>query len=354
MKGLQDLSDRSKSQRVKDAVDDIFTALADSASSDRFRRYLSFAARIPGRSEMNRLLLAITLIRREAVPQDRPPYFLGFKAWGKYHRRVKKGEHGYFVLAPIRKKVTRPVKQDSAPSPASQPSSTEEKAREFSILVGFRGAWVFELAQTEPDCRTADDKIVSPCCGACETCTTPFAPPEDFFRPLDGSDPSGLFDVLAQMAASRGFPVKVGSTVEAIGHFVHGVTRFSGDPSRRCVVIDDGSSERMRTATMAHELSHVVLHDPFSDPDSGDLPETMSDHRNLAEVEAESLAYLLLSAAGFADEDLLEATGDYAASWTKGNPDLLIRALSRVLKVYAGLEHEMISLITESAEPVSV
>lgn len=339
MKGLIDLSERSKSDRVKKAVHDIVDALAESAESDRFRRYLEFAARIPGRSEMNRLLLAISLMNRDAVPTGRLPYFLGFKSWGRYGRRVKKGERGHFILAPVRRNVPRPTDDD--------------EDNTIPVVVGFKAAWVFELAQTEPDCRGDDGKPQTPC-GVCAVCERKFAPPEDFFRPLVGTDPSGVFEALKAMAESRGFPVRIGDTTEVAGRYVHGVTRFAADDTEREIVIDEGASGRMRTATLAHELAHVVLHDPFDarQPPPSDL--AVSKHHDLDEVEAEALAYLLLSAVGFADDDLRTATGDYTAAWTRGNPDVLMRALSRVLKVYGELEDELAETYQRTQHPVLV
>ena len=47
---------------------------------------------------------------------------------------------------------------------------------------------------------------------------------------------------------------------------------------------------------LAHELGHVLLHGP--DDDVGKLYGSSADHRGLAEVEAESVAYTVLKAHG--------------------------------------------------------
>ena len=65
-----------------------------------------------------------------------------------------------------------------------------------------------------------------------------------------------------------------------------------------------------RVAVLAHELGHVLLHGP--DDAVGRLYGSSADHRGLAEVEAESVAYTVLKAHGI-DRGPQSAT--YLAGW---------------------------------------
>jgi hypothetical protein len=65
----------------------------------------------------------------------------GFRAWLAFGRHVRKGEKGIAILAPILYK--RKLEGDQ---PQQEASSTLEPIRH---LVGFRSAYVFDIAQTE-------------------------------------------------------------------------------------------------------------------------------------------------------------------------------------------------------------
>ncbi len=66
------------------------------------------------------------------------------------------------------------------------------------------------------------------------------------------------------------------------------------------------------------ELAHVWLHDP----DEG------HHHRGVAEVEAESVAYVVCHAAGLASDDY---SLPYVAVWSDGDPAMVRATAERVL-----------------------
>jgi hypothetical protein len=72
-----------------------------------------------------------------------------------------------------------------------------------------------------------------------------------------------------------------------------------------------------RIAVLAHELGHVFLHGP--DDNVGKLYGSSVDHRGLAEVEAESVAYTVLKAHGI-------DRGPQSASYLYGWADAVIEA----------------------------
>src|SRR5271156_4210949 len=63
----------------------------------------------------------------------------GFYAWHQLGRKVKKGEHGIRILAPMIG-VRRKKDEDA---------ETGIRTQNQAVLVGFRGAYVFDVSQTE-------------------------------------------------------------------------------------------------------------------------------------------------------------------------------------------------------------
>jgi hypothetical protein len=86
--------------------------------------------------------------------------------------------------------------------------------------------------------------------------------------------------------------------------------------------------DRQATKTLAHELAHVLLHAPVGDAVAA----------NVAEVEAESVAYVVCQAAGMATTDY---SLPYLARWSRGDMGLITATTERVLAtartVLAGL-----------------
>ena len=115
-------------------------------------------------------------------------------------------------------------------------------------------------------------------------------------RALRGNAPEGLWDAIAAQIADAGYTVERGDCGEASGR-----THFA---SRRVAVRDD-VDEAEATCTLTHELAHVLLHDPAD-------PASSTHHRGTAEIEAESVAYIVCTAAGMVAED---TSLPYVAGW---------------------------------------
>src|SRR5207248_267735 len=94
------------------------------------------------------------------------------------------------------------------------------------------------------------------------------------------ADAAGLWDRLAAQVHAAGYTLERGECGGANG-YSHALTHT--------VRVRDDVSDRQGVKTLAHELAHVLLH---SDP-----PCTKGE-RAVAEVEAESVAYVVCAAAG--------------------------------------------------------
>ena len=91
----------------------------------------------------------------------------------------------------------------------------------------------------------------------------------------------------------------------------------------RTVQVRADVSDAQATKTLAHELGHVMLHDPSIDP-LWRMP-----CRAIKEVEAESVAYLVAAHAGL---DTADYTFGYVAGWANGRSDSeMATAASRVM-----------------------
>lgn len=196
--------------------------------SQAWLRYLELQRRFHRYSPQNVLL----------IDRQRPSATLvaGFHQWRRLGRSVRRGEHGIWILAPMR--VQR---------------STADEVDEAESLLGFRWVCVFDVAQTE---------------GA--------ALPEVATR-LVGEDPGGAFATLSAVARALEFSLE--------DHRFEGTTNGDCSHQDRRIRVSTEVSPRQRVKTLAHELAHALLHEQF-------------ESRPQAELEAESVAYIVCRTLG--------------------------------------------------------
>jgi hypothetical protein len=106
--------------------------------SDTLKAYLAAMARFP-RYSLNNMLLIAT--QRPDARQ-----IASFGTWRRLGRYVRKGEHGIAILAPI----VKHGKRNGVPGSRIRelPAKCEDgEPRE--VVMGFRGAYVFDVSQTE-------------------------------------------------------------------------------------------------------------------------------------------------------------------------------------------------------------
>jgi hypothetical protein len=142
---------------------------------------------------------------------------------------------------------------------------------------GFRVVHVFDVAQTEGD-------------------PLPDVAP----ALLTGQAPAGLWDDLAAQVSGHGYTLEHGDCSGANGYT---------DPTRRVVRVRADVDDAQAVKTLAHELGHLEC------GHVEDLP-TYLTCRGRCEVEAESVAYLVLAAHGL---DASGYTFAYVAGWVGGD-----------------------------------
>ena len=187
----------------------------------------------------------------------------GLKTWNKeYNRRVNKGEHGMYILAP--NIIT--IKEID-----------EETGEEVThkIHKGFRPVRVFELSQTHGD------------------------PIE---RPTKNHEYKSLNDLKLQ-----DFITKCGVKVE-----FEDLLYSNGYTDGKKIVIGTHNSELASISTLFHELAHYHLH---FDREGEEVKLYSDDSTNLKELEAEAVSFMVSSALGITND----YSKKYISNWNKEN-----------------------------------
>jgi len=199
----------------------------------------------------------------------------GYRFWPTVGRHVRKGESGIAILAPCLYRVS---KADDA--------GADEAAEAKRVLRGFRVAYVWDVSQTDGE-------------------------PLADVRPqlLVGDDTAQLWEGLAAQVIAAGYSLARGDCGGA-----NGVTDFLARTVRVRADVDDLQAAK----SLTHEWAHCLMHDPGQGPIA----------RPRAEVEAESVAYVVCQAAGMATTSY---SLPYLARWSGGDPALITATADRVL-----------------------
>ncbi len=279
------VTDKPKDPTSKEKLDVLHRKLAAAVdilvSGDEWRRAIEFSARFRSRSFNNTLLIwsqHLEAYQQGRVPDPAPTQVAGFKQWQTLGRQVTKGQTGYMIQAPVTTRFASPTPQD----PASwRRLGRYETPRPGELvrrrLIGIKPAYVWDVSQTVGDPLP---ERASP-------------------RVLAGEAPPGLWEGLSDLLHRQGFTLIRVANEGAIGG-ANGITSHS----RHTVTVRENMDPAAQAKTLAHELAHVMLHDP-RDSDA-------MTHRGIAEVEAESVALMIGAAHGL---DTSGYTIPYVANW---------------------------------------
>jgi antirestriction protein ArdC len=197
----------------------------------------------------------------------------GYRAWNKAGYQVRKGEHGIAIYAPMLF--------------ASKRDTTAESDTDTAPRLGYRVAYVFDIAQV--------DRIA-------------------------GTDAAALTATPADTGAHRHLEAMkaflVGHNVEL--EYQTLARGLLGYTDGRRITCGAGQVSHVEFATLAHETTHVLLHFPVDRTTRPDL--------TTRETEAEAVTYLLCAQLGIAGT---EASVEYIQSY-RGTPDTLDASLERI------------------------
>jgi hypothetical protein len=249
--------------------------------SEVLMQYLSAMARFHTYSFGNVLLLA----------RQKPDatHVAGIRTWNQLGRRVKGGEKGIMILAPV---VGRRSKRASATTELKQRSSETDDARSPAAgegtlrLRGFRPAYVWDVSQTEG---------------------------KDLPQPQRVKGESGDYlDRLVQFVLSLEIRLEYSEEIRPARGVSYGGT----------IRILAGLEPGERFSVLVHELAHELLHK---------TERRATTTKTIRETEAEAIAFVVSSAIGL-------ETGTSASDYIQlyhGNAQLLQESLEFVQRTAA-------------------
>jgi antirestriction protein ArdC len=220
---------------------------------------------------------------------------MGYRAWQKAGYNVRKGEHGIAIYAPMRFKL----RDDDAADADDMAAASR---------LGFRIAWVFDIAQVEPLPGTD---------------TTPLAAPAQ-------SDSPDAYRANEQLKAFL-FGHNVELAYRPLEPGLYGYT------DGRRITCATGQSTPVEFATIVHETAHLLLHFPTDGTPRPDL--------TIRETEAEAVTFLLCSQLGI---DGTDTSVDYIKSY-RGTPDTLAVSLERIRDTAQRLVTELAAIRFDDA-----
>jgi hypothetical protein len=267
----QNLEKPQQRQTAKEIIAENVKSLIEqleAGHSDALTAYLDAMSRFHNYSFGNILEIALQKPTATRVA--------GLYAWNQLGRKVKKGEKGIRILAPI---IGIKRKRDEE----AEKDITKQNTR---VLVGFRNAYVFDVSQTDgtelPTMRE--------------------------MRGTVGDNRDRILSFIKEQGIELVFTEKI---APALG------ISYGGR-----IAILPGQSEAEEFSTLVHELAHEMLH-------KADRRTTTT--KVVKETEAEAIAFVIGKAVGL---DTGSASADYINLY-HGNASLLIESLEVIQQASA-------------------
>jgi antirestriction protein ArdC len=229
--------------------------------------------------------VALLMMQMAQRGTEEPTLVAGYKEWERHGRSVLRGEHALWVIAPRTARVQEVTMPDGARQRLPMGEAVPRNAlsdEKKTVITGWRGQAVFDVSQTRG---------------------RPLLVPRE--ETPSAATSQKLWDSLSQVARRYGFQLEDSDTQ-------HGLASGFTDFARRRIEVGTWMNAEERVAVLAHELGHVMLHGP--EDKTGRLYGSSADHRGLAEIEAESVAYTVLKAHGI---DRGEQSALYLWGWAE-------------------------------------
>ncbi len=249
-------------QRTEEALCELVSQL-EQGKSETLLQYLEMVSRFHRYSFGNCMLIAMQ--RPEAT------HVAGFHRWKSLGRRVKKGEHGIAILAPLVKRRKVEVKHDDG----------ETETKQSQRVFGFRVVYVFDVSQTD-------------------------GKPLAEFASISGNPGDKL---------KRLESVIVDHKIEL--QYVDGLGGALGVSKGKQIEVLATLSDAEKFSVLAHELGHELLH-------QGERRKETT--KTIRETEAEAVAFVVSQASGI---ECNTRSSDYIQLYN-GDKDVLLESLEHI------------------------
>jgi hypothetical protein len=221
----------------------------------------------------------------------------GLYAWNQFGRKVKKGERGIRILAPV---IGIKRKKDAE-------AEKDIRAQNKAVLVGFRSAYVFDISQTEgKELPELSERVTG--------------------------DVGESRERLVNFILAQGIQLEFKESIApALG------MSYGGK-----IAIFPGQSPAEEFLTLVHEVSHELLHK---------AERRIRTTKTVRETEAEAIAFVIGKTIGL---NTGRASADYIQLYA-GNAALLTESLEVIQKtsavILSALENPVEEVATPEAEP---
>ncbi len=261
--------------RMKEITDKLETGISDIFTSEKYADFLKTMSKFHNYSTKNTLLIHMQMPNASQIA--------GFRAWEeKFGRRVKKGEHGIRIYAPvsqIEKKSREKLDADTKTPIIDEygnmvTEEVEDKQIRFKLIP------VFDVSQT----------YGKPLPELAEAIKGNVAHYEAFLETLKKVSP---------------LPIEFESLTNTDGICYYG----------NRIAINTDMSEIQTISAIVHEITHAVLHDVEiqREEKAADSADFKAKDKRTAEVEAESVSYAVCQYFGI---ETSQNSFGYIASWS--------------------------------------
>jgi len=296
-----------RAEKLEAATKKLFAGIEALIASNRWEEYLKFQGRFHRYSFCNTVLILLQCPDATRVAS--------YRTWQKMKRWVRRGETGISIFVPIlvKEKFPRQAQEPEPNERSLDEKATQGKAIELQQLVGFKIGYVFDVAQTEGEPLPAN--------------------PVSLLQ----SDDARLYQVLRSYAQKKLHVEVLEADEGSLPSYVNGDCAFSNEGKPSCIRIMKSNSALMKTKTLAHEIGHAILHT--------EIEYRMHTSRSLLELEAESVAFIVLKSLGV---DSGEYSFGYLAEW--GGGEEAIKAVQASGERIRQAAHQVIEWIEERWE----
>lgn len=254
----------SRMQKTRETLETLMEGVEAIKSGEEWAAFLKFSSSFHSYSARNRLLIYTQCPTARRVA--------GFNKWKEFGRNVKKGEKAIRILAPLVRRVEGEGEGDTE-----------------TLTFGFRTVSVFDVSQTEGEPLPSLNLAVE--------CS-------------DEERAIAALDSLKDFAENElRVPVSFATLTEGTGGYLSLLERR--------IVINFQSNFLHRAKTLAHEIAHAIMH----------LDEHEGHDEDVMEIEAESVAFCVMSALGF---DTSGYSFGYVAGWSGGLPERVLASADRI------------------------